>query len=78
LNKAISLAAQKAGIEQYGLIAYPKQKDIFTQLLETINEDSDLQEFTHKQDVFKQFTKKLEKLSQTQTVQARIPYIINF
>lgn len=78
LNKAISLAAQKAGIEQYGLIAYPKQKDIFTQLLETINEDSDLQEFTHKQDVFKQFTKKLEKLSQTQTVQARMPYIINF
>ncbi|MEE1221846.1 MAG: signal peptide peptidase SppA [Bacteroidales bacterium] len=78
LNKAISLAAQKAGIEQYGLIAYPKQKDIFTQLLETINEDTDLQEFTHKQDVFKQFTKKLEKLSQTQTVQARIPYIINF
>lgn len=78
LNKAISLAAQKAGIEQYGLIAYPKQKNIFTQLLETINEDSDLQEFTHKQDVFKQFTKKLEKLSQTQTVQARIPYIINF
>lgn len=78
LNKAISLAAQKAGIENYGLVAYPKQKDIFTQLLETINEDSDLQEFTHKQDVFKQFTKKLEKLSQTQTVQARIPYIINF
>ncbi|MEE1019788.1 MAG: signal peptide peptidase SppA, partial [Bacteroidales bacterium] len=78
LNKAISLAAQKAGIENYGLVAYPKQKDIFTQLLETINEDTDLQEFMHKQDVFKQFTKKLEKLSQTQTVQARIPYIINF
>ena len=30
LNKAISIAAKKAGIEQYGIVAYPKQKDIFT------------------------------------------------
>jgi protease-4 len=78
LNKAISIAAQKAGIEQYGIIAYPKQKDILTQLLESVSEESDLQEFVKHKDVFEQLNKKIEKLSQNQGVQARIPYIINF
>ena len=78
LDKAISIAAQKAGIENYGLVAYPKQKDILTQLLETLSEDSDLQELVKKEDVFKQFSKKLQKLSENQGIQARIPYIINF
>lgn len=78
LNKAISIAAKKSGIEQYGIVAYPKQKDIFTQLLESISEESDLQEFVKHKDVFEQLNKKIEKLSQNQGVQARIPYIINF
>lgn len=78
LNKAISIAAQKAGIEQYGIVAYPKQKDILTQLLESVSEESDLQEFVKHKDVFEQLNKKIEKLSQNQGVQARIPYIINF
>ena len=78
LDKAISIAAQKAGIENYGLVAYPKQKDILTQLLETLSEDSDLQELVKKEDVFKQFSKKLQKLSENQGIQARIPYIINY
>ncbi|MEE1225769.1 MAG: signal peptide peptidase SppA [Bacteroidales bacterium] len=78
LNKAISIAAKKAGIEQYGIVAYPKQKDILTQLLESVSEESDLQEFVKHKDVFEQLNKKIEKLSQNQGVQARIPYIINF
>lgn len=78
LNKAISIAAQKAGIEQYGIVAYPKQKDILTQLLESISEESDFQELVKDKDVFEQLNKKIEKLSQNQGVQARIPYIINF
>ena len=78
LNKAISIAAQKAGIEQYGIIAYPKQKDILTQLLESVSEESDLQEFVKHKDGFEQLNKKIEKLSKNQGVQARIPYIINF
>ena len=63
LNKAISIAAKKAGIEQYGIVAYPKQKDIFTQLLESISEESDLQEFVKHKDVFEQLNKKIEKLN---------------
>lgn len=78
LNKAISIAAQKAGIEQYGIVAYLKQKDILTQLLESVSEESDLQEFVKHKDGFEQLNKKIEKLSQNQGVQARIPYIINF
>jgi protease-4 len=78
LNKAISIAAQKADIEQYGIVAYPKQKDILTQLLESISEESDFQELVKDKDVFEQLNKKIEKLSQNQGVQARIPYIINF
>lgn len=77
LNKAITIAAQKAGLNQYGIIAYPKQKDILTQLLESVSEESDLQELVNKKDMFEQFTEKIEKLSQNQGVQARIPYIIN-
>jgi protease-4 len=78
LNKAITIAAQKAGLNQYGIVAYPKQKDILTQLLESVSEESDLQELVNKKDMFEQFTEKIEKLSQNQGVQARIPYIINF
>lgn len=77
LNKAIVLAAKKAGVEQYGIVAYPKQKDILTQLLESVSEESDLQEFIKRDNVLEQFNKKIEKLSQNQGVQARIPYIIN-
>ncbi len=77
LNKAIVLAAKKAGVEQYGIVAYPKQKDILTQLLESVSEESDLQEFIKGDNVLEQFNKKIEKLSQNQGVQARIPYIIN-
>lgn len=77
LNKAIVLAAKKAGVEQYGIVAYPKQKDILTQLLESVSEESDLQEFIKGDNALEQFNKKIEKLSQNQGVQARIPYIIN-
>ena len=77
LNKAIVLAAKKAGVEQYGIVAYPKQKDILTQLLESVSEESDLQEFIKGDNALEQFNKKIEKLSQNQGVQARIPYIIS-
>ena len=43
-----------------------------------MSEESDLQEFVKHKDGFEQLNKKIEKLSQNQGVQARIPYIINF
>ena len=79
LYKAISIAAQKASLQSYGIVAYPKQKDILTQLVETLNgEESELQELMKQDNFSTQLMDKLNKLSQKQRVQARIPYLIRF
>ncbi len=79
LYKAISIVAQKASLQTYGIVAYPKQKDILTQLVESLNgEESELQELMKQEDFSTQLMDKLNKLSQKQRVQARIPYLIRF
>lgn len=79
LHKSITIAAQKAGIQQYGIVAYPKQKDILTQLMEVMYEEEvGLEEIMKQKGVSQQFIDKLNKLSQKQGVQARMPYIISF
>lgn len=78
LKQAIEIAARQAGISDYGLIAYPKTKDIATQLLETLSGENEMKTFAKELGKPYSFFLELKSICQMQGVQARMPYLINF
>ncbi len=78
LKQAIETAARQAGINDYGLIAYPKTKDIATQLLETLSGENEMKTFAKELGKPYSFFLELKSICQMQGVQARMPYLINF
>lgn len=78
LKQAIETAARQAGISEYGLIAYPKTKDIATQLLETLSGENEMKTFAKELGKPYSFFLELKSICQMQGVQARMPYLINF
>lgn len=78
LKQAIETAARQAGISDYGLIAYPKTKDIATQLLETLSGENEMKTFAKELGKPYNFFLELKSICQMQGVQARMPYLINF
>ena len=78
LKQAIETAARQAGISDYGLIAYPKTKDIATQLLETLSGENEMKPFAKELGKPYSFFLELKSICQMQGVQARMPYLINF
>lgn len=78
LKQAIETAARQAGISDYGLIAYPKTKDIATQLLETLSGENEMKTFAKELGKPYSFFLELKSICQMQGVQARMPYLINF
>lgn len=78
LKQAIETAARYAGISDYGLIAYPKTKDIATQLLETLSGENEMKTFAKELGKPYSFFLELKSICQMQGVQARMPYLINF
>lgn len=78
LQKAIETAARQAGISDYGLIAYPKTKDLTTQLLETLSGENEMKTFAKELGKPYSFFLELKSICQMQGVQARMPYLINF
>lgn len=78
LKQAIETAARHAGISDYGLIAYPKTKDIATQLLETLSGENEMKTFAKELGKPYSFFLELKSICQMQGVQARMPYLINF
>lgn len=77
LQKAIETAARQAGIRDYGLIAYPKTKDLTTQLLETLSGENEMKTFAKELGKPYSFFLELKSICQMQGVQARMPYLIN-
>ena len=77
LKQAIETAARQAGISDYGLIAYPKTKDIATQLLETLSGENEMKTFAKELGKPYSFFLELKSICQMQGVQARMPYLIN-
>ena len=78
LKQAIETAARQAGISDYGLIAYPKTKDIAPQLLETLSGENEMKTFAKELGKPYSFFLELKSICQMQGVQARMPYLINF
>lgn len=78
LKQAIETAARQSGISDYGLIAYPKTKDIATQLLETLSGENEMKTFAKELGKPYSFFLELKSICQMQGVQARMPYLINF
>lgn len=78
LKQAIETAARQAGISDYGLIAYPKTKDIATQLLETLSGENEMKTFAKELGKPYSFFLELKSICQMQGVQARMPYLITF
>lgn len=78
LKQAIETAARQAGISDYGLITYPKTKDIATQLLETLSGENEMKTFAKELGKPYSFFLELKSICQMQGVQARMPYLINF
>lgn len=76
LDNAIDYAAKLAGIENdYKVVELPKQKDIFTQLLESGNKDKEIQNaIKTKMGPYYHYFEVLEQLSNTDEIQARLPF----
>ena len=77
LNKAIEVAANESGIKDYGIITYPKMKDIATQLVETLSGESEVKLFADELGKPYSFFLELKSICEMQGVQARIPYLIS-
>ncbi len=77
LNKAIEVAAQRAGIEKYSIKHYPEEKDFFTLLLEEsmLNVKVNLLKNFFSETEYRHITliKNVEKID---NIQARLPFDI--
>jgi protease-4 len=78
LDVALRLAADEAGVEHYSVIVYPREKDAITQLMEIIGDEG----LTMKYEIFNPdvevFQNWIEKIANMESVQARLPYYIDF
>lgn len=79
LKKAVELAAKEAGIKgAYGIVAYPKTKDLTTQIMEAFSGEARLKSFAEQLGKPYSFFLELRNVCMMQGVQARMPYLIDF
>ena len=76
IDVALRIAAQEAGITNYSIVAYPKQKDAVTELMEMLNTEA-LEAHLQNQSIAKYY-KQMEQISNMEPLQARLPYFIEF
>ena len=76
LNDAIKYAGELANIEEYRLIEYPKVKEPFEEIMETLQEDFSANIFSDDvESVFEYYDKAL-RIIKSKEVQARLPFEI--
>ena len=75
IGLALRIAAEKAGIEQYKTVDYPKEKDFFTRLLELTNDKDDIVLSSRLEAVIPYYSD-LVHWTTMAPVQARLPYIL--
>lgn len=78
LNKAIQIAAKKAGLKHYGIISYPKTKGLLEQIMDTESKELSLKAFTKELGKPYSFFLQLRDISNMQGVQKRMDYILSF
>lgn len=74
MNTALRIAAQEAGITDYSIVAYPKQKDAVTELMEMLNEEAVGAKLQNSS--IAKYCKQMEQISNMAPLQARLPYFI--
>ena len=74
MDVALRIAAQEAGITNYSIVAYPKQKDAVTELMEMLNEEA--MEAKLQNSSIAKYYKQIEQLSNMEPLQARLPYFV--
>ena len=76
MDVALRIAAQEAGITNYSIVAYPKQKDAVTELMEMLNEEA--MEAKLQNSSIAKYYKQMEQISNMEPLQARLPYFVEF
>ena len=78
LDRAIEIAAEKAAISNYRVHSYPRQKELFEQIMELSAKDM-VQSFLLNSDMRKMLNETLflEQLQNESILQARLPYLLN-
>ncbi len=78
MDKALDIAAELAEIDSYSILAYPKEKDFATQLMEILGEEQSLTDVLSKKTDVEKYYKMLEQINNMEPLQARLPYFIDF
>jgi len=76
IEKAIEIAKEKAGLEKYRIVSYPKVKDPFTQILEGFSAKIKTDLFRSGLGINYDVYQQAEKVLQMRGIQARIPYTL--
>ncbi|MFM7823152.1 MAG: S49 family peptidase, partial [Bacteroidota bacterium] len=74
INEAIAAAAKKAGLKNYRIADYPKQKDPIKALLDDLSGESAVKAFEKRFEVGSQYLKKIERVKKMKGIQARFIY----
>ncbi|MFM2189938.1 MAG: signal peptide peptidase SppA [Bacteroidota bacterium] len=74
INDAISAAAKKAGLKNYRIADYPKQKDPIKALLDDISGESAVKVFEKRFEEGAQYLKTIERVKKMKGIQARFIY----
>lgn len=78
LDKAIEVAAQAAKLKAGDYrVRYPKEKNVFDELITKLTNDAEEQALQEKLGTFAPYLKTLKKLQQMEGTQARMPFDIN-
>ena len=74
LEKAIDIAAQKAGIEAYSTISYPEQEGVFSAFLEQTKEDYIQGQMAKTMGEYYPYVKFMQNVKDMDRIQARLPF----
>ncbi len=74
LEKAVEIAAEKAGVENYRIVELPKQKDPIEELMKGLTGDVKMRILRKSMGISARYYEIVEKTLQNQGIQARIPY----
>jgi protease IV len=76
LNRAVEIAVEMAGLENYRVVSLPHQKDPFEELLKSLTGNVRMKLFGNSLPAVSQFQETLRFVLENQGVQARIPFDI--
>ena len=74
LEDAIAFTAQKAGLNQYKIKEFPRQKEFFEELMENLSDMATVKVFKHSK--ISPLINAMEEAATMQGVQARLPFVL--